>query len=434
MNRISTLPRWPNALLGLLLAGSTLLPALAAQQDQQDRRAERAQRRAQQDAPKAQATAPAPAAPAPRMAPAAPRVAPVGRVEPGMPQPRRFEPTLPASRPQPSSDMQRRENWGELARQQQERQREQRQERFGERPARGIDTSPAADPVPRPRFERPQAQPGLPAVERDDRADWQRRPRVPDSERPQAASPQADVIARAREQEAQRQREQARRDDGRPDWRGDDGRGRDRDWREDRGDRVSREQQRERFEAARRQQAQWQREEDRRRNAYERHRHDLERQRRHAQYRYQQDYWRRWLAAQARWNAYRFDVRDPYFYTPYNYRYGYDGRWYSTNRYGAELLRQAVRDGYREGWYAGQADRADRWRFDYRNNYGWLDGSYGYYGQYVSLGDYRYYFRQGFERGYSDGYYGRYQYGRYENGDAMILPALLGLILAFTID
>ena len=140
------------------------------------------------------------------------------------------------------------------------------------------------------------------------------------------------------------------------------------------------------------------------------------------------------MAAQARWNAYRFDdYNDPFFYTPYSYRYGFDGRWYSTNSYGAEVLRQAVRDGYREGWYAGQADRYDRWRFDYRGNYAWIDGSYGYPGYYVSFDAYRYYFRQGFERGYRDGYYGRYEYGRYENGSAAILPAVLGMILAFCI-
>ena len=238
---------------------------------------------------------------------------------------------------------------------------------------------------------------------------------------------------------------EARQREERPDWRNgrngrnDDHRDGDRnrpDWRgNDRNDRISRDQQRQRIEEQQRRQSQWQREEYRRRADYDRHRHGLERQRRHAQFRYQQDYWRRWQASQARWNSHRFDYdRDPFFYTPYNYRYSYGGRWYSTNSYGAEILRQAVRDGYREGWYAGQADRMDRWRFDYQDNYGWQDGSYGYQGQYVGMGDYRYYFRQGFERGYRDGYYGRDQYGRYDNGDAMILPAILGMILAFSID
>ena len=226
------------------------------------------------------------------------------------------------------------------------------------------------------------------------------------------------MIAEAREREARR------------DWRD------DREaWRDGRDDRVSRQQQRDRIEEQRRQHAQWLRDDGRRRNEHDRHRHQLERQRRNAQHRYQQDYWRRWLAAQARWNHHRFDYdRDPFFHTPFNYRYSYGGRWHSTNSYGAEILRQAVRDGYREGWYAGQADRMDRWQFDYRNNYGWIDGSYGYSGRYVSHNDYRWYFRQGFERGYRDGYYGRYQYGRYDRDGAMILPAILGMILGFAID
>ena len=88
-----------------------------------------------------------------------------------------------------------------------------------------------------------------------------------------------------------------------------------------------------------------------------------------------------------------------------------------------------MRDGYQEGYYAGRADRLDRWRFDYRGNYGYMDGSFGYNGYYVSRNDYRYYFRQGFERGYRDGYYGRSQYGRYDNGIAIILPVILGAIL-----
>jgi hypothetical protein len=252
-------------------------------------------------------------------------------------------------------------------------------------------------------------------------------------------SPQARVIAEARQREERRDDRQDRPGQ-RPDWRNDrdDHRGDDRnrpDWRGNDGHgRIDRDQQQRRIEEQRRQQAQWQREEANRRAQFERQRHDLERQRRNAQYRYQQDYWRRWQAEQARRRTLRIDYNDPFFYTPYNYRYSYGGRWYGTNSYGARMLEQAVRDGYREGWYAGQADRADRWRFDYDGNIGYLDGSYGYYGQYVSLGDYRYYFRQGFQRGYQDGYYGRSQYGLHGSGGAMILPAILGMILAFSID
>jgi len=48
---------------------------------------------------------------------------------------------------------------------------------------------------------------------------------------------------------------------------------------------------------------------------------------------------------------------------------------------------------------------------------------------YVNQGDYNYYFRQGFNRGYQDGYNGQYQYGQYSNGNRSILGAILGTIL-----
>lgn len=151
-----------------------------------------------------------------------------------------------------------------------------------------------------------------------------------------------------------------------------------------------------------------------------------------AQYRYQQDYHRRWLAQQSRWNASRHDYdHDPFYYTVSNYRYGYGGNWYNTNRYGANVLQQAIRDGYQEGWRAGRADRMDGWRFDYRNSFAYEDGSYGYDGYYVNQHAYRHYFRQGFQRGYDDAYYSRNQYGRYDNrnGLAVILPVILAAIL-----
>jgi hypothetical protein len=47
----------------------------------------------------------------------------------------------------------------------------------------------------------------------------------------------------------------------------------------------------------------------------------------------------------------------------------------------------------------------------------------------VDYDSYNYYFRQGFERGYQDGYYGRNQYGTYSSGKAAILSGILGTIL-----
>jgi len=47
----------------------------------------------------------------------------------------------------------------------------------------------------------------------------------------------------------------------------------------------------------------------------------------------------------------------------------------------------------------------------------------------VSYEDYNYYFRQGFQRGYEDGYYGRNQYGTYSNGKYSLLSGIVGTIL-----
>ena len=93
------------------------------------------------------------------------------------------------------------------------------------------------------------------------------------------------------------------------------------------------------------------------------------------------------------------------------------------------MLRHAVRQGYREGLRAGRADRMDGWRPDYRSAYAYQDANYGYNGYYVRQSAYNHYFRQGFRRGYEDGYQDDYRYGRYDNGSASILPAVLAVIL-----
>ena len=158
----------------------------------------------------------------------------------------------------------------------------------------------------------------------------------------------------------------------------------------------------------------------------------LQQQRRMSQYRYQQHYHDRLREQQRRWYAAgAYDYwRDPFYYTPASYRYSYGGHWYQTNRYGADLMRRAVSYGYEEGLRAGRADRDDRWRYDVQGSYGYLDASYGYDGRYIAHDQYSYYFRQGFQRGYEDGYYGRYRYGsRDSHGNHTVLAAVLGVIL-----
>jgi hypothetical protein len=149
-------------------------------------------------------------------------------------------------------------------------------------------------------------------------------------------------------------------------------------------------------------------------------RHDA--QRRIAYARYRQDYDRRMRSIHVRY-APRYYVR------PAHYRYFHGGVWYSTSNYGADVLRQAVDWGYREGMRAGRADRNDGWAADYRDSIAWRQGGFGYGGRYVSRADYAYYFRQGFQRGYDDGYFGRMQYGRYVDNDAVIAEAVIATIL-----
>jgi hypothetical protein len=151
---------------------------------------------------------------------------------------------------------------------------------------------------------------------------------------------------------------------------------------------------------------------------------ELERERRNAYLRYQTAYWNRLRQDELRLQQARY-----YDNLINNYRYYRGGNYYYTSQYGAEMLRNAVNYGYEQGFEAGQADRQDGWQFDPNNSFAYQDGLYGYDGYYVSTDEYGYYFREGFRRGYEDGYYGRYQYGQYSGGKYQILGSILGSIL-----
>lgn len=118
-----------------------------------------------------------------------------------------------------------------------------------------------------------------------------------------------------------------------------------------------------------------------------------------------------------------------YYYAPPSYRYYRSGRYYQVSQSGADMLRQAVNYGYEEGVRAGLSDREDGWRFNYQDSYAYQDATFGYTGYYVDLNDYRYYFREGFRRGYEDGFYGRSRYGRHSNGAYNLLSTILQQIL-----
>jgi hypothetical protein len=156
----------------------------------------------------------------------------------------------------------------------------------------------------------------------------------------------------------------------------------------------------------------------------------LQQQKRMAQYGYQQQYFERLRQQQIRLQSEQPDYsNDPYYYTAPSYRYNRGGRYYETNQYGADQLRQAVDNGYEQGFRAGQADQQDRWNANYKGSYAYQDANYGYSGYYVSQADYNYYFREGFRRGYEDGYNSRSQYGSQSSGSYSILGTVLSQIL-----
>jgi hypothetical protein len=155
----------------------------------------------------------------------------------------------------------------------------------------------------------------------------------------------------------------------------------------------------------------------------------LQHQKRAAQYRTQQDYAARLQQQQQSLQTARDYSGDPYVSAPRSYRYVVSGTARQTNQYGADVLRQAVNDGYQEGVQTGKADRADHWKSNYQSSIAYRDANYGYTGNYVDQADYNYYFRQGFRRGYDDGYNSQSRYGSISNGTPTILGSLLSSIL-----
>lgn len=118
------------------------------------------------------------------------------------------------------------------------------------------------------------------------------------------------------------------------------------------------------------------------------------------------------------------------------YRVYRNGSYYDTNQQGADLLRQAVNQGYQQGFQAGRSVRNSNRDVSWDNSQVYRSGSYGYQ-NYVSQSQYRYYFQQGFQRGYQDGsnsryqtdYNGQYDYGYYDNGSMNILESILNSVL-----
>ena len=110
------------------------------------------------------------------------------------------------------------------------------------------------------------------------------------------------------------------------------------------------------------------------------------------------------------------------------YRLYRNGSYYQTDSRGAELLRQAVNNGYRQGFQQGQLDARYGRNGSYYGNSMYRSGTYGYQ-SYVDRSQYQYYFQQGFQRGYEDGFNNQYRYGYRSNSGINILGNILNGIL-----
>ena len=149
-----------------------------------------------------------------------------------------------------------------------------------------------------------------------------------------------------------------------------------------------------------------------------------------ASYRYQQLYLARLRQQeQALQTSHNYNT-DPYFYAAPIYFYDRGGIRYETNEAGAQKLRAAINSGYSQGFRAGQADKQDHWTSGYRDSYAYQDANYGYDGYYGDQDSYNYYFREGFSRGYEDGYNKQTQYGNSANGNSTILGSIISTILS----
>ncbi|MEO7455236.1 MAG: hypothetical protein ABIY52_03185 [Gemmatimonadaceae bacterium] len=193
--------------------------------------------------------------------------------------------------------------------------------------------------------------------------------------------------------------------------------------------RVSQQEQERRIAEERARQASYQRALDQRVRLAQAQQAALQTQRRNAQLAYQQQYLANLQAQRQRVAAQRNYNTDPYYTTAPQYRYRVNNVTRTTNSYGADVLKQAVNYGYDQGVQAGRADKQDGRSSSYRTAFAYQDANYGYNGQYVSQSDYNYYFREGFRRGYGDGYASTSQYGSVTNTGGSILGTVLSSIL-----
>lgn len=284
--------------------------------------------------------------------------------------------------------------------------------------------APPAKPAPvKPEPQRPEPQ----------RPQPQARPQRPEPQRPQPPppQPQAQRPQPQRPQPPQPQRPQAQPQRPQPQPQTQRPQGAQPRSAQPRPTRLGEQEQQQRIAEQQQRLTQYSAVLDQQQRAAEQRSAQLQQQKRTAQYGFQLQYLSRMREQEQRLrgqSGYSYGG-DPFFYTPASYRYARGGRFYETNEFGAHAMREALNYGYQEGFEAGVADRQDRWAFSYRDSFAYQDGNYGYSGFYVDRDTYNYYFREGFRRGYEDGYYGRSTYGVHIGGTINIFGNVVSAIL-----
>lgn len=97
------------------------------------------------------------------------------------------------------------------------------------------------------------------------------------------------------------------------------------------------------------------------------------------------------------------------------YRIFPDGKEFQTDWDGTIAIRDGMMEGYQQGYLSGKTDHREKYPSEFATSPIYEDGKDGYKGG-IDENVYQYYFRKAFERGYSDGFNGKNQYGKSSNG------------------
>jgi hypothetical protein len=113
---------------------------------------------------------------------------------------------------------------------------------------------------------------------------------------------------------------------------------------------------------------------------------------------------------------------------PASYRILRNGEYFQIDAKGVELLKAGIQSGYETGYGEAKLDKTYGRTGGFNASTKYQDGTMGWQDG-VDRDLYKYYFQQGFERGYSDGYSGQSRFGHSNGNTYVILGPVLNAIL-----